>query len=58
MVRLAREIYDNRAFERLPSLADALEEVGCDNAEILDHCLEAGPHVRGCWIVDAILGKK
>jgi hypothetical protein len=62
---LARTIYDDR---RLPSglfdnqslavLADALEEAGCDNADILDHCRKPGEHVRGCWVVDLILGKR
>src|SRR5262249_23709471 len=58
VVNLAQEIYDHRAFGRLPVLADALEEAGCDNAEILAHCREPGPHVRGCWVVDLILGKE
>jgi hypothetical protein len=42
---------------RLAVLADALEEAGCDNADILSHCRQPGEHVRGCWVVDAILGK-
>jgi hypothetical protein len=54
---LAQEIYDNREFDRLPSLADALEADGCDNAEILAHCRGPGPHVLGCWVVDLILGE-
>lgn len=37
--------------------ADALEEAGCDNAEVLSHCRGDGPHVRGCWVVDMLLGK-
>ena len=57
-VRLAQDIYDDRAFERLPSLANVLEEGGCHDAEVLDHCRGPGPHVRGCWVVDAILGKE
>jgi hypothetical protein len=57
IVKLAQAIYDARAFDRLPLLADALEEAGCDNQEILDHCRSAGEHVRGCWVVDLILGK-
>ena len=40
-----------------PLLADALQGAGCDNPDILDHCLGSGPHVRGCWVVDLILGK-
>jgi hypothetical protein len=56
--RLAQEIYDARAFDRLPILADALEEAGCTNADILSHCRQPGPHARGCWVVDLILGKE
>jgi hypothetical protein len=55
---LACAIYDGRAFERLPILADALMDAGCDSEEVLNHCRGAGPHVRGCWVVDLILGKK
>ena len=48
-----------RAFERLPILADALEEAGCDNAEMLGHCREqARVHVRGCWVLDLLLNKE
>jgi len=54
---LARTIYDERAFDRLPILADALEDVGCDHADILDHCRQPGEHVRGCWVIDLLLGK-
>jgi hypothetical protein len=53
----ARTIYTDRAFDRLPILADALEDAGCDNADILAHCRGGGEHVRGCWVVDLILGK-
>src|SRR5262249_23472844 len=55
---LAQSIYDDRAFDRLPILADALEDAGCDNADILNHCRQPGEHVRGCWVVDLILGKE
>jgi hypothetical protein len=58
VIRLAQTIYDDRAFDRLPDLADALHESGCDNDEILGHCRGPGPHVRGCWAVDMVLGKK
>ena len=54
---LAAAIYAGRAFDRLPVLADALEEAGCGHANILAHCRGPGPHVRGCWVVDLILGK-
>ena len=57
-VALARTIYEERAFDRLPILADALEDAGCDNADILTHCRGDGPHVRGCWVTDLVLGKK
>jgi hypothetical protein len=55
---LAQAIYDERAFERLPVLADALEESGCTDAEILNHCRIPGVHVRGCWVVDLVLEKE
>jgi hypothetical protein len=55
--KMAQAIYDDRAFDRLPLLADALEEAGCDDREILDHCRSGGEHVRGCWVVDLLLGK-
>jgi hypothetical protein len=57
VVRMAEAIYDEWAFERLPILADALEDAGCDSAEILAHCREPGEHVRGCWVVDLLLAK-
>jgi hypothetical protein len=55
--KLAQAMYEDRAFERLPILADALEEAGCTDKPILDHCRESGPHVKGCWVVDLILSK-
>jgi hypothetical protein len=54
---LARAIDHERAFDRMPILADALEEAGCTDAAILDHCRGPGPHVKGCWALDAILGR-
>ncbi len=56
--KMAQAIYDERAFDRLPLLADALEDAGCADADILAHCRGPGPHVRGCWLVDSLLGKK
>jgi hypothetical protein len=56
--KVAQAIYDERAFDRLPVLADALEEAGCTNLDILDHCRQPGEHVRGCWVVDLLYGKK
>ena len=55
--QLAQAIYEERAFDRLPILADALEEAGCTDAEILRHCREPGEHARGCWPLDRILGR-
>jgi hypothetical protein len=55
--QLAQAIYTDRAFDRLPILADALEDAGCTDAAILEHCRGPGPHVRGCWVLDPILGK-
>jgi hypothetical protein len=57
-VALARQIYESRDFSAMPILADALQDAGCDNADILDHCRGDGPHVRGCWVVDLVLGKE
>jgi hypothetical protein len=54
---LASAIYTDRAFDRLPILADALEEAGCDHPDVLAHCRGDGPHARGCWVVDLVLGK-
>jgi hypothetical protein len=56
VVALARTVYEDRAFDRLPILADALEDAGCDHPNILTHCRDEGPHVRGCWVVDLLLG--
>lgn len=57
-VALAIGIYAERAFDRMPILADALEEAGCDDADVLTHCRGPGPHVRGCWVVDRVLSKE
>jgi hypothetical protein len=56
--KVAGAIYEEAAFDRLPILADALEDAGCDNADLLDHCRGPGVHARGCWAVDALLGRK
>jgi hypothetical protein len=55
--RLAQSIYDGRRFEDLPVLADLLEEAGCTDAALLGHLRGPGPHVLGCWALDAVLGK-
>jgi hypothetical protein len=52
---LARGMYRSRDFTAMPILADALQDAGCDNDEVLDHCRSPGTHVRGCWVVDQIL---
>jgi hypothetical protein len=75
-VTLARQMYESRDFSAMPILADALQDAGCDSAEILTHCRETGEgslprrrrgaspsvqkqtHVRGCWVVDLVLGKE
>lgn len=54
---LAEGIYRDRAFDRMPILADALEEAGCDCVVTLGHCRGDGFHSRGCWVVDRVLGK-
>jgi hypothetical protein len=54
---LAQGIYDHQTFESLPILADALEDAGCIDPDILSHCRGPGPHVRGCWVIDLLLGK-
>jgi hypothetical protein len=55
--KMAQAIYDGRRFADLPVLADALEDAGCADAAILGHCRGPGVHVRGCWVVDLLLGK-
>ncbi len=58
VAKLAGAIYQDLSFADLPVLADALEEAGCDNAHLLVHCRAANRHVRGCWALDALLGKE
>lgn len=55
---IARQMYESRDFAAMPILGDALEETGCIDEEILGHCRGPGPHVRGCWVVDLLLGKE
>ena len=57
-VTLARQMYESREFSAMPILADALQDAGCDEPAILDHCRAPGEHVRGCWVVDMVLGKE
>jgi hypothetical protein len=55
---LAATIYEARRFDDLPILADALEDAGCTHEAIVSHCRAPVEHVRGCWVVDALLGWK
>jgi hypothetical protein len=57
VVKLAQTIYEERLWEDLPILADALEDAGCTDADVLAHCRAGGQHARGCWLVDLLLGK-
>ena len=58
VVAVATGIYADRAWDRLPVLADALDDAGCDHPDIISHCRGPGPHARGCWVVDLVLGKE
>jgi hypothetical protein len=58
IVALTGGIYADRAFDRLPILADALQDAGCDNDDLLSHLRGPGPHVKGCWALDLLLGKR
>ncbi|AMV27475.1 hypothetical protein VT84_23950 [Gemmata sp. SH-PL17] len=57
-VALASQMYESRDFGAMPILGDALQDAGCDSADVLGHCRGPGPHVRGCWVVDLVLGKE
>ena len=58
VVALAEQMYQFRDFAPMPILADALQDAGCDNEDILAHCRDPeAPHVRGCWVIDLVLGK-
>ncbi|MBN9118244.1 MAG: hypothetical protein J0I06_03635 [Planctomycetes bacterium] len=59
VVSLADGIYDERAFDRMPILADALQDAGCTNDDILSHCRDTSlTHVRGCWVIDLLTGRE
>jgi hypothetical protein len=58
VVALAEAIYQERRWQDLPVLADALEEAGCTDARVLEHLRGPGPHARGCHVLDALLGKE
>ena len=58
-VSLAQGMYERRDFSAMPILADALQDAGCDSDDVLNHCRDVNAaHVRGCWVVDLVLGKK
>ena len=58
VVALAQQMDESRDFAPMPILADALQDAGCDHPDVLAHCRGPGPHVRGCWVVDLVLGKE
>jgi hypothetical protein len=58
VLSLAQQMYDAREFSAMPILADALQDAGCEDAEILNHCRSGTVHVRGCWVVDLVLEKE
>jgi len=54
---LAHQIHHRGEFDLLPVLGDALQDAGCDDEQVLDHCHRPGDHVRGCFVIDALLGR-
>lgn len=55
---LTEGIYEEKAFDRMPILADALQDAGCEDEDVLNHCrARKGVHVRGCWVLDVLRGK-
>jgi len=58
IIKLAQTVYNERAFEQMPALAQVLVDAGCTNEDMLTHCRSCGEHVRGCWVVDLLLGKE
>ena len=58
VLALAAQMYESCDFSAMPILADALQDAGCDNDDVLSHCRDASlNHVRGCWVVDLVLSK-
>jgi hypothetical protein len=55
VMALARAIYQERAFDRMPILADALDEAGCVDDDVVEHCHAASAHYRGCWVLDLLV---
>jgi hypothetical protein len=58
VLALAQGIYQDRAFDRLPILADALLDSECDNPDLLNHLRSEGPHTRGCWAIDLLTNRE
>ena len=58
VLSLTRQMYDSSDFSAMPILADALQDAGCTNDHVLNHCRGDGPHIRGCWVVDSVLTKE
>jgi hypothetical protein len=58
VIKVAGSLYEEMDSNKFLVLADALEEAGCDCADLLAHCHSREPHARGCWLVDLLLGKK
>jgi hypothetical protein len=56
-VALAQDMYESRDFGRAPLLGDMLEDAGCTDPQFLEHLRGPGPHVRGCWVIDLLVGK-
>src|SRR5262249_19119703 len=57
-IAIAQTIYDSQDYTAMPILADAIEDAGCDDADILSHLRGPRPHARGCWLVDLLLAKE
>jgi hypothetical protein len=58
VISLARIVYDQQAFDRMPEIADPLEKANCADTDILNHCRNGGNHVRGCWAIDLLISKQ
>ncbi len=58
VVSLARQMYESGDFTTMPILADALQEAGCGENVVLEHCLADKPHIRGCWLLSLVLYKE
>jgi hypothetical protein len=57
-VLLAQQMYESGDFSAMPILADALQDAGCDNDDVLTHCREPRKHIRGCWVIDGVLARE